>query len=90
MYDCSYFLFELCRERDPYVPATRTDQEAQQRFAAAKQLADAFPAEYQRTLFELTDSMDALEYSKSHHAFLLGLDLGLSVAQALLPFQAPL
>ena len=87
MNDCSYILFDLCRNHHPYKPSEPTDRRTSQRLADAKTHLEALPPEYQHHLFEIIDSMNILDYEHSHHAFLLGLDLGLSIAETMLPFK---
>ena len=87
MKDCSYLLFETLLSKYPFVPSAPTDAEAAQRYTRAHTQARQFPEEYRHTVFELEDSLDILSFCKAHHAFLLGLDLGLSMTRALEPFQ---
>ncbi|MBO5340007.1 MAG: hypothetical protein J6A62_03320 [Oscillospiraceae bacterium] len=89
MNDCSYILFELCKNRNPYYPSAPADQRTAQRLAEAKARLEALNEQYQHDLFELTDSMNILDYEHAHHAFLLGLDLGLSIAEARTSFEDP-
>ena len=87
MKDCSYLLFEALLSKYPFVPSALNDEEATQRYTKAHALARQFPDEYRHTVFELEDSLDILSFGKAHHAFLLGLDLGLSISSSLEPFQ---
>lgn len=87
MIDCTYTLFETLLQQSPYVPSVPMDQEVLQRLEAAQARVKDFPPEYRRGLFELTDSLNILAYNQAHHAFLLGLDLGLSLSRELSPLQ---
>lgn len=87
MRDCSYLLYETLLSKYPYIPSAPSDTEAADRYALAHSQARQLPEEYRHTVFELEDSLDILSFQKSHHAFLLGLDLGLSIAQTLGPLQ---
>ena len=89
MNDCSYILFDLCRNRHPYRSSAPVDKHTAQRLATARAHLEFLGPEYQQDLFELTDSMSILDYEHAHHAFLLGLDLGLSIAEARIPFEEP-
>jgi len=81
MVDASYILLDALLAQHPYTPNTAAEQETLRRFQAAK--AAPIPEELRHTCFELTDSLDILSYYKAHHAFLLGLDLGLSLSREL-------
>lgn len=83
MLDYSYALMEALLSRYPFSPSNPTEREAEQRLHKARARAKSFPPECLHALFELTDSLDILGYSQAHHAFLLGLDLGLSIWQEL-------
>ena len=85
MNDCLSDLYELVRKRYPYQPSTPTEQDTEARLASA--LAFQFPPEYRHALFELTDSLDIRSCFQSRHSFITGLDLGLSIARELRPFQ---
>ena len=81
MKDASFSLFDALLARYPYAPNTAAARETSRRFQAAK--ATPIPEELRCICFELTDSLDILSYYKAHHAFLLGLDLGLSLSREL-------
>ena len=87
MNDCSYLLYETLLSKYPYIPSGPSDTEAADRYVLAHSQARQLPAEYRHTVFELEDSLDILSFQKAHHAFLLGLDLGLSINRSLKPFQ---
>ena len=87
MTDTSYILFDALLAQHPYKPSTAAAQDALQRFQAAQ--SKPIPAEARHDFFELKDSLDILSYYKAHHTFLLGLDLGLSIARELESFQIP-
>ena len=87
MRDCSYILFERLLKQYPYQPGNPIDTDAASRLEAARTNLKQIPSEYRHDLFELTDSLDILSYHKAHHAFLLGLDLGLSMSRILERFQ---
>ena len=81
MVDASYILFDALLARYPYTPNTAAEQETLRRFQAAK--TSPIPKELRHTCFELTDSLDILSHYKAHHAFLLGLDWGLTLSREL-------
>lgn len=85
MSDCLSDLHGLARKIHPYRPAIPTEEETETRLAAAR--AFPFPPEYRHALFELTDSMEIRACFQSRHAFIAGLDLGLSISRELRPFQ---
>ena len=90
MRDSTVLLFETLLSRFPYTPSEPAETEAVERMMTARMNSRQFPKEYRHTVFELTDSLDILSYFKAHHAFLLGLDLGLSLSRSLEPFQEEL
>lgn len=83
MNDCTYTLFQLLRDEFPYAPHLPFEQENAQRLEQARARAKAFPSACRHDLFELTDSLNIQAFAQSHHAFLLGLDLGLSLSREL-------
>lgn len=87
MRDISYFLYETLRDQHPFQPSIPGAREAARRLELARGHIQTFPQAYQHDMFELRDALDILSYYQAHHAFLLGLDLGLSLSGALEPFQ---
>ena len=85
MTDCLSDLFELVQRRYPYQPSSPTELETAERLEATREFQ--FPPELHHALFELTDSLEIQSCFESRHAFILGLDLGLSIARELRPFQ---
>ena len=81
MKDASFALFDALLARYPYELNTPDAQKTFRRFQAVQSRPIA--AENRSDFFELTDSLDILSYYKAHHAFLLGLDLGLSLSREL-------
>ena len=87
MKDASFSLFDALLARYPYAPNTAAARKTMSRLEAVRANLSQIPPEYRDALFELTDSLDIFTYYKAHHAFLLGLDLGLSLSETLEPFQ---
>jgi len=81
MNDCSYTLFDALMARYPYEPVSGDALKTLRRFQAIQPAS--IPPELRDTFFELRDSLDILGYYKAHHAFLLGLDFGLSLSHEL-------
>lgn len=81
MKDCIPALFDLIHRRYPYQPESPTERdEAQRREDALRSLKEAAP-ELRHQLFELTDADNILSCFRAHHAFRLGLGLGLSISR---------
>lgn len=81
-------LYNLARKRHPYEPAAGFERETAQRLEEVLQFQ--FPAEYKSAVIELEDTLRTQGHFKSVHAFVLGLDMGLSIAEELRPFQTEL
>ena len=85
MTDILYTLFNLARKQYPYEPTDEFERDTALRLEQALQFQ--FPAEYKKAVFEIEDSLRTQSHCESIHAFILGLDMGLSIAEELLPFQ---
>ena len=85
MTDILYSLYNWARKQYPYEPTADCERDTAQRLEQALQFQ--FPAEYKNAVFEIEDSLRTQGHFESSHAFILGLDMGLSIAQELKPFQ---
>lgn len=82
MQDCTYFLYDSCKAKYPYVIIEPSISRAADRLNTVLARLNAYPKEYREDVLELRDTLDILAYEQAHHAFKLGLDLGLSTARA--------
>ena len=73
MRDCTYFLYKALLNQFPYVPGREVRQDAE-RLAQAK-------IHPEPDMLDLLDCAEALADDRGCHAFQLGLDVGLSIAQ---------
>lgn len=87
MQDCTELLFDHLKKRYPFVPPDTVEADPSQRFHSAQGAFKTLSPELQRELYDLIDDMETLSHFQAHHAFLLGLDLGLSLARELQPLQ---
>lgn len=80
MLDCTYFLYKALLKRFPYIPGPETEYAAE-KLEQVKARLDRIPEQYQSDMIDLIDYADSLANDRGRHAFLLGLDAGLSIAQ---------
>ena len=80
MLDCTYFLYKALLKRFPYTPSPDTEYAAE-KLEQVKAHLDRIPEQYQCDMIDLIDHADALANDRGRHAFQLGLDAGLSIAQ---------
>ena len=80
MLDCTYFLYKALLKQFPYVPSEEVEYVAE-KLEQVKARLDRVPKPYQIDMIDLIDHADALANDRGRHAFLLGLDAGLSIAQ---------
>ena len=80
MRDCTYFLYKTLLKRFPYVTSPDTEYAAEKLEQIESHL-DSLPEPCQVNMIDLLDCTEALALDRSCHAFQLGLDLGLSIAQ---------
>ena len=80
MLDCTYFLYKAILKRFPYIPSSETEYAAE-KLEQVKARLDRIPEQYQSDMIDLIDHADALANDRGRHAFLLGLNAGLSIAQ---------
>lgn len=78
--DCTYFLYKALLKQFPYVPADEAEYAVGQLKKAEARLKRA-PKHLTRDLLVLIDSTELLANDRARHAFQLGLDAGLSIAQ---------
>lgn len=84
MLHCSYALYAELLKRYPPEPDSVAD-EAKERLAEVKARLEQTVS--RDDLFDLEDCLDILARCQAGHAFLLGLDAGLTLAEELAPFQ---
>ena len=82
MQDCTYFLYDSCKAKHPYVITEPSISRAADRLNTVLARLDAYPKEYREDVLELRDTLDILAYEQAHYAFKPGLDLGLSTARS--------
>ena len=87
MRDCTYFLYKALLKQFPYVPSEEVEYAAE-KLEQVKAHLDRIPEPYQVDMIDLIDHADALANDRGRHAFLLGLDAGLSIAQESRHLQA--
>ena len=80
MLDCTYFLYKALLKQFPYVPSPETEYAAE-KLEQVEANMDRFPEPCQINMIELLECTEALALDRSCHAFQLGLDAGLSIAQ---------
>ena len=80
MLDCTYYLYKALLKRFPYVPSEEVEYAAE-KLEQVKARLDRIPEQYQSDMIDLIDHADALANDWGRHAFLLGLDAGLSIAR---------
>lgn len=88
MQDCTYILYELLRDLPSRDTSFFFDPEEDAQLRAAQARLEGLPPEHRQDLLDLIDSMDGQRRAQSHHAFALGLDLGLSISRELRSFQS--
>ena len=89
MLNCTYFLYKALLKRFPYIPSPETEYAAEKAEQVRARL-DRIPEQYQSDMLDLIDHADALANDRGRHAFLLGLDAGLSIAREGQNLQAEL
>ena len=87
MRDCTYFLYKALLKRFPYVTSPDTEYAAEKLEQIENHL-DSLPEPCQINMIDLLDCTEALAIDRSCHAFQLGLDAGLSIAQESRHLQA--
>ena len=87
MLDCTYFLYKALLKQFPYTPSPETEYAAE-KLEQVKARLDRIPEQYLCDMIDLIDHADALANDQGRHAFLLGLDAGLSIARESRHFQA--
>ena len=80
MRDCTYYLYKALLKQFPYVPSGEVEYVAE-KLEQVKAHLDRIPEQYQVDMIDLIDHADALANDRGRHAFLLGLDAGLSIAR---------
>ena len=80
MLDCTYYLYKALLKRFPYTPSPETEYAAE-KLEQVKARLDRIPEQYQSDMIDLIDHADALANDRGRHAFLLGLNAGLSIAR---------
>ena len=80
MLDCTYFLYKALLNQFPYIPSGEVERDAE-RLRQIKADLNRIPEPYRIDMIRLIDCTVALEDDRCQHAFQLGLDVGLSIAQ---------
>ena len=89
MHDCTYYLYKALLKRFPYTPSSDTEYAAE-KLEQIEGHIDGLPDPCQINMIELLDCTEALAVDRSCHAFQLGLDVGLSIAQEARSLQTEL
>ena len=89
MLDCTYFLYKALLKQFPYTPSPETEYAAG-KLEQIEGHIDGLTEPCQINMIELLDCTEALADDRGHHAFQLGLDVGLSIAQESRHLQAEL
>ena len=87
MLDCTYFLYKALLKSFPYVTSPDTEYAAE-KLEQIEGHIDSLPEPCQINMIELLDCTEALAVDRGCHAFQLGLDMGLSIAQESRRLQA--
>ena len=89
MLDCTYFLYKALLKSFPYIPSPETEYAAE-KLEQVKAHPNHILEPYQMNMIDLLDCTEALADDRACHAFQLGLDAGLSIAQESRHLQAEL
>ena len=67
MQDCTYFLYDSCKAKYPYVITEPSISRAADRLNTVLARLNAYPKEYREDVLELRDTLDILAYEQAHH-----------------------
>lgn len=85
MNDPTDILYDTLQKKFPFALDT-SDQDIIDSLEEIQKKSKTFPPEYKEMLSILRDHYDYIVSEKAHHAFVLGLDFGLSLMEELRPY----